>query len=474
MAFRHGVYKSEVPTSLLSPAQVDGGLPVIVGTAPVFIGDKTCVNKPVLCYTYQEAIENFGFSRSWENWTLSEFIYSQFALYGMGPCVLINVFDPGKHKEKLPLQEFAVQEGAINLGQNIIEIEFETGKNYSKNTHYFLEYDELGDLHITFAGELASLTSIKMALTKAKPENVTAYDIIGGVTSDGVNTGLELINEVYPKFGLIPGIIGAPGYSENPTVAAVMRAKASNINGIFSCISVVDVPSSVKKYTDVPAWKNDNNYVSTREIACWPKVKLGDDVYHLSTQLIGLMNSVDHENDDIPYASPSNHLLQINACVNEDDDEINLGLEQANYLNSQGIVTALNFAGGWKAWGNRLGSYPSNTDPKDNFIPVRRMFDYVGNVFILTFWQKIDAPVTVRLIRTIIDSFNMYLNGLTSREIILGGRIEFNESENVLTDLMNGELKFHVYLTPPVPAEVIEAILEFDPDYLSELFNAMV
>ena len=42
---------------------------------------------------------------------------------------------------------------------------------------------------------------------------------------------------------------------------------------------------------------------------------------------------------------------------------------------------ALNFAGGWKAWGNRLGSYPTNTDPKDNFIPVRRMFDYVGNTF---------------------------------------------------------------------------------------------
>ena len=474
MAFRHGVYKSEVPTSLLSPAQLNGGLPVIVGTAPVFMADSSCVNKPVLCYTYQEAVEAIGFSRSWEKWTLSEFIYSQFALYGVGPCVLINVFDPGKHKEKMPLQEFAVQEGAINLGQNVFpELEFETDKNYSKNTDYFLEYDELGNLHMTLAGQLANATTIKISLTKAKPENVTAYDIIGGITTAGNATGLELVGEVYPKFGLVPGIIGAPGFSENPTVAAVMRAKASNINGIFTCISVVDVPSSVKKYSDVPSWKNSNNYVSTREIACWPKIKLGDDDYHLSTQLIGLMNSVDFGNDDIPYASPSNHILQMNACINEDGDEINLGLEQANYLNSQGIVTALNFAGGWKAWGNRLGSYPTNTDPKDNFIPVRRMFDYVGNTFILTFWQKLDAPVTVRLIRTIIDSFNMYLNGLTAREVILGGRIEFKESENVLTDLMNGELKFHIYLTPPVPAEVIEGILEFDPDYLETLFEAM-
>ena len=478
MAFRHGVYKSEVPTSLLSPAQLNGGLPVIIGTAPIFMADSSCVNKPVLCYTYQEAVEALGYSRDWEKWTLCEFIYSQFALFGVGPCVLINVFDPGKHKEKLPLQEFTAQEGVINLGKNVFSqnLEFETGKNYSKNTDYFLEYDELGNLCMTLAGQLANASSVKISITRAKTENVTAYDIIGGITSDGNATGLELIGEVYPKFGLVPGIIGAPGFSENPTVAAVMRAKASNINGIFTCISVADIPcddSGAAKYSDVPQWKNRNNYVSTREIACWPKIKLGDDVYHFSTQLIGLMNSVDFDNDDIPYASPSNHMLQMNGCVNAAGDEINLGLEQANYLNSQGIVTALNFAGGWKAWGNRLGSYPTNTDPKDNFIPVRRMFDFIGNTFILTFWQKLDAPVTVRLIRTIIDSFNMYLNGLTAREVILGGRIEFKESENVLTDLMNGDLKFHIYITPPVPAEVIEGILEFDPAYLEELFNAM-
>ena len=122
MAFRHGVYKSEVPTSLLSPAQLNGGLPVIIGTAPIFMADSSCVNKPVLCYTYQEAVEALGYSRDWEKWTLCEFIYSQFALFGVGPCVLINVFDPGKHKEKLPLQEFTAHEGVIYLGKNVFSL----------------------------------------------------------------------------------------------------------------------------------------------------------------------------------------------------------------------------------------------------------------------------------------------------------------------------------------------------------------
>ena len=30
MAYRHGVYKSEVPTSIISPVKTEAGLPVIV------------------------------------------------------------------------------------------------------------------------------------------------------------------------------------------------------------------------------------------------------------------------------------------------------------------------------------------------------------------------------------------------------------------------------------------------------------
>ena len=52
--------------------------------------------------------------------------------------------------------------------------------------------------------------------------------------------------------------------------------------------------------------KNDNNYVSTYEITCFPKVKLGDDTFHLSTQLAGLICQTDSLNEDIPYITGSN------------------------------------------------------------------------------------------------------------------------------------------------------------------------
>ena len=482
MPFKHGVYKSEQATGLVSPNAGEAGLPVVVGASPVFLGDEGNVNKPVLCYTYSEAVKALGFSRTdWDNWTLCEFMYSQFALFGQGPCVLINVFDPAVHKESITDEEHEIVDGEISLGKNVIisagftfkdaEGEEITGIRVEGN------YDGDGNaiLSVTSTGYPST---VKISYTKAKPSLITANDIIGGVNATtGASKGLELVGSVFPKFRLIPGIILAPKWSGTPSVAAVMKAKCENINGLFTCISIVDIPADAVNgaavYSAVPQWKNANSYTSERQIVCWPKVKLGDDVFHLSTQLAGLMNSVDASHDDVPYKSPSNELLQMDSAVNSAGQEVMLGLEEANYLNGQGVVTPLNFMSGWVAWGNRTGCYPVTTDPKDAFIPVRRMFDYVGNTFITTFWQQTDEPMTARLVRTIVNSFNVYLNGLTAREMIIGGRIEFTSDENPATDMQDGKLRFHVYLTPPVPAEMIEGIFEFDPDYFTELVAAI-
>lgn len=65
----------------------------------------------------------------------------------------------------------------------------------------------------------------------------------------------------------------------------------------------------------------------------------------------------------------------------------------------------------------------------------------------------------------------MRLNGLKAMEYILGGKVEFRENENPTTDLMDGILKFHVYVTPPSPAKEIHFTLEYQPKYWKELFK---
>ena len=171
--------------------------------------------------------------------------------------------------------------------------------DYTAGTDYSIGYDDDGDaiLSVIKGGRMAGLSKVKVGFTRLKPSLVTANDIIGGIDAvTNERTGLELVNSVYPKFRLIPGLIGCPKWSEYPAVAAVMRAKAENINGVFLGQAVVDIPSDTSGadvYSEVPEWKNRNNYVSEHQIVCWPKIQLGDNVFHLSTQLIGLMNSVE-------------------------------------------------------------------------------------------------------------------------------------------------------------------------------------
>lgn len=480
MAYKHGVYSTEVPTGIVPPANVSAGLPIFVGTAPVNQTDIANVNKPVLCYSYAEAVAAFGFSKDFNSFTLCEAIYSQFALFNVAPVVLINVLDATEHSTVLsPASKTFVEDKIKTSKEGIIKSTVTVKSSddtttYVLDTDYILSFDDEGYLVITklSTGAIAENATVKVGYSYLDSSKVTDNDIIGGVDVNGDYSGLELVNSIFPKFRLVPGQILAPKYSTSPAVAAVMKAKASNINQHFKAISIVDIDSTVvKKYTDAPAWKNDNNYVSTYEVACYPKVKLGEDTYHLSTQLAGLICQTDGLNEDVPYVSPSNKSLQCNSSVLADGKEVELGPDQAAYLNGEGIVTALNMIGGWKAWGNRTSIYPSVTDPKDSFIPLRRMFNWVSNTLILTFWQKLDAPMNRRLIETVLDSSNIWLNGLAARQFILGGRIEFREDENPTTDLMDGIVRFHVYITPPVPAREIDFILEYDPSYLQTLFG---
>lgn len=478
MAFKHGVYGGEVPTSVLSPVEASAGLPVVFGTAPIHLADTLDhVNKPVLAFNYSEAVKALGYSSDWKNYTLCEFIYSHYQLFNMSPVVFVNVLDPQRHKASVADEALALMSKVATLNKegvllaSLVVKATVGGEPLVNGVDYTAAFNDEGKVVLTSLGEH---TEFFVSYDRLDPSKVSSADIIGGVDAQtGKTTGLELINQVFPLFRLVPGQILAPGWSQDPVVAAVIKAKSSNINGVFKAISIVDLDSSsADLYTKVPAWKNDNNYTDPLQVSCWPKVKLGDHVFHLSTQAAGVICKTDSDNDDIPYVSPSNKNLQANAVVTEAGEEVSLGIDQANYLNSQGIVTALNFIGGWKLWGNQTAAYPAITDVKDAFIAVRRMFNWINNSLILTYFQSVDAPINRRLIDTVVDSVNIWLNGLTARGALLGGRVAFLSEENPVTDLLAGIVRFHVYLASPVPAQEIDFTLEYDTNYLSTLFAA--
>ena len=409
MSYRHGVYTSEVPTSLLPPVRVEVSMPVIVGTAPVHTlpaeAEKP-VNKPMLIFTPEEAATVFG--ADMPGFTIPRALSIYLSRYRMAPICVINVFDPAVHK------------------------------------------DDQDNPDVTL---------------------VTATDVIGGVDAvTGNRSGLELVDEVFPRFRLIPGQIIAPGFSDNPSVALLIGAKCANISGHFNCVGIADIPYDVR-YSEAAAYVQDNNLTDKNLIMVLGKPVFNNAEEFGSLHWAGITAQRDSENENIPYWSPSNKRMLANG-INQNGKELMLDSQQAAYLNGNGIVTGLSWIGGMVGWGNRTAAYPGVTDVKDTFIPVRRMFNFVGNTLVTTAWQLVDRPLNRRLAGTVCDTFNVWLNGLARREFLLGGRCEFLSTDNPTTDIMDGISRFHVFFSPPSPAREIDFILEYDPEYISTLFAA--
>ena len=296
-----------------------------------------------------------------------------------------------------------------------------------------------------------------------------AKKVPGVDASTGKETGLELIRQIYPTLGMVPGLILAPGWSHTPTVAAALQAKTENINGNFNCSCLLDISADsdgAVVYTSVKGAKEALGASSPHAAALWPMVAVGEKKYYFSAMFAALTAYTDANNADVPYESPSNKDLRITATVLKDGTTVALDQQQANdVLNANGVITAIN-ANGFKSWGNNTAAYPSTTDPKDRWWAVRRFFDWDGNNFIQTYFQKVDKPGNKRLIQSIVDSQNIIGNGYVARDYCAGYRVEFRSDENPVTNLLAGHLTVHTYLAPYIPAEYIENIREYDVDAL--------
>ncbi len=466
----HGVFASQQATSVGTPIVADCGIPFVIGAAPVQSAENPATyGKPVLATSWDEAVEQLGYSDDWESYPICEFMYSQFKLFQVQPVCFYNVLDPDDMTTDVEATDYDVTNHKVELPYEAIasSIEVATGAAVA-DTDYEVYYDQDDGVCVVELLEDSayySATSLSISYTAVSPATVDKNDIIMAV---------DEIDQCMTELGYIPDLIVAPGYSGDTEVAAVMAAKAANINGLFWGKALIDLDTTENtRYTDCISAKNDGNFVDENEIVLWPCVKLGEKIFHMSTQWAGLMGQVDSDNGGVPYESPSNKNLQMDSMCLADGTEVSLTWEQANVLNKNGIGTALNFmSSGWVAWGNYTACYPSNTDVKDYMIPISRMFTWVATTVIRTTWSKLDKPMIPRLVQWVQDTVGIWLDGIVAQQYLLGGRIEFNESENPSTDLMAGIIKFHIYITPPSPMQECDYVLEYDVDYLSTLFAA--
>ena len=495
MAFQHGVRVSEQATSLVAPVLGTAGLQVVFGTAPVNLAEDpySVTNTPVIAYSWSEAVKKLGYSPDYAKYTLCQSMYASFQLIGVAPVVFVNVLDPKKHKQKIEAQTVTVEdlEATVPLTGLLLDTVkitapapatdggSEDGEDSSdpetvptpvlleRDADYLLSFDDDGQVLITLtaAGAGATADTLTVEGTAIDPDAVDAGDIIG-VSATGGEKGFEVLRQVYPRLGMTPGLILAPGWSHIPDVGIVMAAKTEEINGYFRCEGFIDIDSTAEgctAYDKVKVYKEMAGCTNKHIMALWPCIAVGSSWFWYSAIMGALTAYVDANNDDVPNLSPSNKLIGVTGTVLADGEtEVVLDQLQGNAVNSFGVTTAIN-VNGWRTWGNRSACYPANTDPKDMWFCCRRFFSWWGNSFILTYFQKVDDPANVRLIEAIVDTENIRGGAYVAAGKCARAEMTFNMDENPVTNLIDGKLQFHQYLTPYPPAEDIHNVLEFDP-----------
>ncbi len=476
---KHGVFIVEEATALTVPISGKSSVQVVIGTAPVNMAEDPAavVNTPIMANSAAEAMAALGYSNDMEKgkYTLCQTMYATNNIYQVSPVVYINVLDPAKHKKSLEESQYPVSQMQAIIPEEGVLINGLTVKNtdgstpLTLNTDYTAAFNSDGHLVLTLieGGAGDSAESLTVSGEQIDPSAVTSADIVGAYDPmTGSETGAEVIRQVFPKLGIVPGLLLAPGWSQDPEVGIALSAKAANINGVFKAMALLDLDTEkAKKYTDTKKVKEDSGFTSPFCYPLWPCDKVGDLILAKSATVGALVSYVDASNDDVPSNSPSNTLLGVTGQCLADGTEVTLDQDQASTVNEYGVTTAINM-NGWKLWGNYTGAYPSSNDAKDIWFPVRRMFNWQGNTFIQTYFSKVDDPMNTVLVESVVDSENIRCAAYAPDKWA-GAEIEYRSDDNPTTDILAGKMTFRQRIAPYTPAQEIENILSYDTAMLA-------
>ena len=479
MGYKHGTYQTETSSDISLPIVLDYGH-FIVGTAPMnkVKKENRRVNEIVRLGTYKEAIQYFGDTYDLD-FSISQAIKVFFELYKVAPLYVVNILDIEKHKTAKKIQnDLSLTNGKVVIPNHKVITDTIVVKENTTSQVISDAVTMWTDEGIEIYAKPSNGTKIDIEYEEIDLSKVTKAQALGGYDiSTMKRAGLELLDEVYLKYSELPAFIDIPDFSSDSEVAAIMQTKAKNINsGMFEAVALINAPAD-KRYDEIVSWKDSKNIVGEDQIILYGYPKLSGNVYFHSIHYAALSLKVDSENDNIPSQAPSNHAYKIDALAYKNSsgnfEEIMLDKEQqANFLNKNGAVTAINFKG-WRCWGSETAKNPLATDPKDKFAYTRRMFKYIGNELVISYFGNVDKKFTLKMAETMKKSMNIRLNALVAADQLLSAKVNFYAADNSLIDIINGDITWTIDLGIIPGAKSITFKKVYDVDALQKFAESL-
>lgn len=475
--YLYGAYGHIGETVAQSAVQA-GTTPVYIGTAPVNLvrgfADAGVINEPIKLSNMIDAQRKLGYAADWGTFTLCEVMNAHFnnTLGNIGPIYVINVLDPsaGKHRKATETtKQLSFTGGRAEFASSTIILDTLTiamseGGDYAEGTDYAVDYNfTKGTVIITSLIEDSPLTgTLTASFYEVDDSTIEDDDIIGGVTAGGEYSGLSSIALLYPEQFAVCNLIAAPGWSQSPAVYNAMLTASQKINGHWDAFVVADLPlvdgsaQAVDTITKAIAWKKNNAFTGERSKVYWPQGidNLGN-IYHLSTLAVVELMRADFSHNSVPMETCGNKAIPIiKQYFGANATNRGFSQQEGKELTQNGISTAVAWGGEWVLWGDHTAAYTygADVDPRAIFDVSMRMLMHITNDFQREWSPRIDEPMTRALKDEIINREQEKLDGYVSMGALLGSPvILFLESENSTTDIMNGDFRWDIAVTPTPP-----------------------
>lgn len=488
MAFKHGISNVDVPTAggtiSINPSSVIG----LVSVSPV-----GPVNTLTLCNNSKDD-EQFG--EDTPNNYLAKTLRlirsvvagaSKSPSDGSCPIVVVNVYDVANHKVSLSSTGVAIdsETGKASLNCTIIgdlasvaitrttggsNVNVAAGGSYVYGTDYTLDrYGNFKDITGTYKGISGGLSFSGYKLSTAA---VVASDIIGG-TSGSTKTGIALLDRTEGTWGIKPKLLLCPGFNTLSGVAAALETAAGKFRGEYLSDSASGVTlSSALALRGSGLWATSKP--QTRPV--WPWLKSydkwtnADTIYPYSAYLAGMY--VANDNNTGFWDSVSNQQIPTVTGV---EREISCDFEdsnsEANQLNAAGIMTYMTGYGlGYKTWGNRNASYPTDNSVK-TFSNVYRTDGMISDSMTKAALKYVDKGITKANIDIVKTEGNNFIATLIQKGACLpGSEILYKKEDNSASELAAGKIKFRRVYMITTPMEDITFYNELDIN----LFNNVI
>lgn len=466
MAFLHGVETIEVNEGSQPISLVRTSIIGLVGIAP-----KGMPNELKVISSPRQAVEIFG--KELPGFTIPQALSAAFN-QGASRVIVINVFDQTTMSTDVTAESKTITSGKAKLTTAAVNTPVVTNAGgtttFVEGTDYSI--DAFGNLVVLNYTSIPEGSTILITYKKLNIAAVTDSFLVGSLTN-GVRTGFKKFKEAVSLFGYGPKILICPTFCENDAVAAEMIVQADELRAI----SLIDAPEGTQTSVAIvgrgPAGTLAGFQTSNkRTFLCTPYLKAYDEATDsqqnrpYSQFFAGVISA--NENY---WESPSNKEVKgitgvervITAAINDANSE-------ANQLNEVGIATVFTaFGTGFRTWGNRNASFPSNVS-SDSFLAVQRVKDILHESVENAMLTHIDKPINQALIDTIRESVNSFIRTLISKGALMqGSKCVYVPADNPATEIAQGRLVFEIQFAAPTPAERITFKSRLDISLLSQL-----